>query len=69
MITVEMTREQKTCRIAVCDNGVGLPEGLVVHKASTLGLQLVVTLVEQIDAVLTVRAMEGTEFTVVFEAQ
>ena len=51
----------------ISDNGVGLPENLEVEKADTLGLQLVRTLVGQMDGELKVnnsKEDKGTEFIV-----
>lgn len=51
----------------ISDNGVGLPENLDVEKADTLGLQLVRTLVGQMDGELKVnnsKEDKGTEFIV-----
>jgi two-component sensor histidine kinase len=44
LITVE--RSAKELKIVVTDDGIGLPEGFTVEKASGLGLQIVRTLVE-----------------------
>lgn len=55
-----------TIVLTVADDGVGLPPGVVPGKTQTLGLELVVTLVEQLDAQLTVNRGDGTEFRIVF---
>lgn len=51
----------------ISDNGVGLPENLDVEKADTLGLQLVRTLVGQMDGELRINSPDdhrGTEFII-----
>ncbi len=52
--------------LKVADNGIGLPAGLQVATTRTLGLQLVNTLVNQIDGTVHVTIEHGTEFKVVF---
>ncbi len=52
--------------LAVGDNGIGLPPGLDPHKAETLGLQLVSTLVNQLRTNLEVTRAEGTTYAFTF---
>jgi two-component sensor histidine kinase len=55
-------------RLAVKDDGVGLPKDLDIRQADTLGMQLVCTLAEQLAAKLEVsRTDAGTTFEVVFQ--
>lgn len=53
--------------IIVADNGVGIPKSLNIKETNTLGLQLVTTLVEQIDAELKLETTKGTTFTITFK--
>lgn len=46
------------------DTGVGFPEGVDLHQVKTLGLQLIVTLVNQLDGTVEVAQKEGTEFRI-----
>jgi two-component sensor histidine kinase len=56
-------------RLAVQDDGVGLPAHLDIRQSETLGMQLVCTLAEQLAAKLEVRRCSaGTSFEVVFQA-
>ena len=48
--------------LTVSDNGVGLPEGLDLHNTTSLGLQLVKTLVRQLDGTMEIHGQGGTEF-------
>jgi PAS domain S-box-containing protein len=50
----------------VSDTGIGLPQGFDWRKSSSLGLQLVSTLVNQLDAHIEFRGLQGTEITVTF---
>ncbi|HVR38029.1 MAG TPA: PAS domain S-box protein [Thermoanaerobaculia bacterium] len=54
-----------TRTVAVHDDGVGLPDQLNVEALSTLGLQLVRGLVQQIDATIAIERNGGTAFRIV----
>ncbi len=53
--------------LTIGDNGIGLPVAFEELNSDTLGLQLVVTLVEQLDGKLDVNSANGTEYLVKFE--
>lgn len=61
------TCEQQAFELVVWDDGVGLPEGLDLQSAESLGLHLVYTLVEQLEGEITLDRSQGTEFRVRFE--
>jgi two-component sensor histidine kinase len=52
--------------LTIADNGVGLPDSIDYKNTDSLGLQLVVTLVEQIDAKLELDKSKGTKFIITF---
>ncbi len=52
--------------LSVSDSGIGIPENLNIEDLDSLGLQLVTTLVEQLDGCLEVKSDKGTEFTIWF---
>jgi PAS domain S-box-containing protein len=52
----------------VSDNGIGLPAGLDFRHVESLGLQLVITLVEQLDGAIALDRSSGTAFRIVFPA-
>ncbi|TMQ27687.1 MAG: hypothetical protein E6J90_02035 [Deltaproteobacteria bacterium] len=56
-------------RLVVKDNGVGLPPGLDVRGTRSLGLQLVMTLVDQLDAALAVASQGGPCFELNFAVE
>ncbi|MCQ1537081.1 PAS domain-containing protein [Methanosarcina sp. KYL-1] len=63
------TPEDKTPRylLVISDDGVGLPEDIDFRNTSSLGLQLVNTLVEQIEGSIELkRGAAGTEFRISF---
>jgi PAS domain S-box-containing protein len=53
-------------RLTVQDDGVGLPAGFRIDKAESMGLQLVCTLAEQLDATLVVANDRGASFQLTF---
>ena len=53
-------------RLRIRDNGVGFPEALDIQKTDTLGMQIVHTLVGQIDGRLELDRREGTAFELRF---
>jgi PAS domain S-box-containing protein len=55
-------------QLIVRDTGVGLPTGFDVQRATSLGLQLVTTLTEQLEGTLTVENGQGTAFILTFAA-
>ena len=50
----------------VSDNGVGFPKDLDFHATHSLGMQLVNTLVEQIEGTIELYKGEGTKFKITF---
>jgi two-component sensor histidine kinase len=52
--------------LSVADNGVGIPEDVDMSKTSTLGLQLVALLADQLGGTITKRRSNPTEFVLSF---
>jgi two-component sensor histidine kinase len=52
--------------LMVSDNGIGIPENLNIEDLDSLGMQLVTSLVDQLDGTLDLHRNEGTEFTMQF---
>jgi two-component sensor histidine kinase len=52
--------------LRVRDDGIGIPQGLDLRKTETLGMQIINTLVEQIDGRLEFDSQEGTTFRLGF---
>jgi len=65
-ITLALRERDGRMHLTVRDDGVGLSERLDVRRPSSLGLQLVNTLVAQIGGVLEVDRTAGTEFRIAF---
>ena len=52
--------------LKVGDNGIGLPKGLDFRKTQSLGLQLVTTLVDQLEGTIALEDNDGTTFRITF---
>lgn len=69
-ITVELKSENETCyNIVISDNGVGFPNDIDYKDTKSLGLQLVNTLVGQLDGTISMEVTNGTKFNVSFSAR
>ncbi|MFZ5552936.1 MAG: PAS domain S-box protein [Bacteroidota bacterium] len=66
-IDIEVKEKGKKVTLKVEDNGVGLPAGFDYSNTETLGLQLVVTLVEQLDGKMKLESKKGTGYLITFE--
>ena len=64
---VELKSSQDVMELKVSDNGVGLPEDVNPENTETLGLQLVLNLVKQLDGELKINRNQGTEFIIKFK--
>jgi two-component sensor histidine kinase len=53
--------------LRVADDGVGLPSGLDIHNTPSLGLQLVNSLVSQLEGNVEIGREKGTAFTIRFK--
>ena len=67
----ECKRQNEDCKstnfiLSVSDNGVGIPENLDIENLDSLGLQLVTSLVDQLDGELELKRNNGTEFIIRF---
>lgn len=52
--------------LTVSDNGIGIPEDFDIEKLDSLGLQLVASLVDQLDGEFKLKSNCGTDFTIRF---
>lgn len=56
----------KNCSLIVADDGPGIPQNIALGNTSTLGLQLVNDLAQQLEGTLTLNRDKGTEFILNF---
>jgi two-component sensor histidine kinase len=53
--------------LTISDNGKGIPENIELENVESLGLQLVSTLVDQLDGEIELKRAQGTEFKITFK--
>lgn len=68
-ISLKIKESDNIIRIHIADNGIGLPADLDVEHSESLGLQLVYTLIDQLDATIEVNSEKGTNYLITFEKQ
>jgi PAS domain S-box-containing protein len=66
IIFVTLSAKQKKVTIEVGDNGIGLPKSIDIKNSETLGLQLIETLVDQINGKVKLSRNKGTVFKINF---
>ncbi|MDW7732433.1 MAG: PAS domain S-box protein [Methanolobus sp.] len=67
IISVDLNIRNNSFILKVKDNGIGLPSEIDFRNTESLGLQLVTTLVDQIDGTIELDTSEGTEFIIGFK--
>lgn len=68
-ISITCTEDNNTVFLEVKDNGKGLPEGLDIASSNSLGLKLVDSLANQLEAEYSFTSDNGTQFTMRFEKE
>ena len=53
--------------LSIGDNGIGLPKKFDFRNTESLGLQLVVSLVDQLNGVIELDNTKGANYTIVFK--
>ena len=66
-INLVLRQVENMVELIVSDDGLGLPTKFEEMNSDTLGLQLVVTLIEQLDGELIVNTDKGTKYFIKFE--
>lgn len=68
-IFVSMKEENGRIQIEVADNGVGFPENLDYLNSDSLGIQLIITLIDQLDGNIKLDNSQGIKYLINFEKQ
>ncbi len=66
-IQVKFHRKDSGYELQISDSGVGFPKDLDFLKATSMGMQLVTSLVEQIDGDIQLSRENGTSFRITFQ--
>jgi two-component sensor histidine kinase len=65
-ISLTMKSDGKNLSLQIGDNGIGLPKEIDYRNTESLGLQLVVTLTDQLNGEITLDTTKGTKYTIIF---
>jgi two-component sensor histidine kinase len=68
-IFVGIKEQNNQMLLTIADNGIGMPKDFDVENSNTLGLQLVHTLAEQLDARIELHTQKGTKYLITFDKQ
>ena len=66
-ISISLHTKDEETELIVNDNGIGVPRGFDIQKPKNLGLQLLKTLVEQLEGTIKLDLSNGTEFKIKFK--
>lgn len=66
-IELNLRRSDDNVLLEVIDNGIGIPESYDLDKSDSLGMQLIDTLVKQLDGIIEVNKTNGTKFAIEFK--
>ncbi len=67
LIEINLKKQNgKSYLLTVSDNGCGFPENIDFRNTSSLGMQLVSTLVNQLDGTIQLNCENGSMFTIMF---
>ena len=67
-VWVKLSKQEGWVILEISDNGIGLPKGFDYRNTDSLGLQLVTSLVDQINGEIFCENKIGTKFTVRFKS-
>jgi len=67
IINIEISEKGSKVTLRVEDSGKGLPKGFDFTNTETLGLQLVTTLIEQLDGKMKLESKKGAKYLITFE--
>ena len=68
-VSIGLHKGETRVTLTVSDNGIGFPRELDFMDTPSLGMQLVVALVEQLEGTMELKRDEGTEFRITFKTE
>jgi two-component sensor histidine kinase len=66
-ILIRMQLDQDNLVLTIGDNGIGLPKHIDYRNTESLGLQLVVTLTDQLNGIIELDTSKGTTYVISFK--
>ena len=66
MVAIGLAVSDNSMTLTVSDDGIGFPSDLDFRNTGSLGMQLVITLVEQIEGTIELKEGPGTAFRIIF---
>jgi PAS domain S-box-containing protein len=66
IIKIEMQEHNNEYLMTISDNGSGIPENIDYRNTQTLGMQLVMTLIDQLDGKINLENKAGSKFILTF---
>ncbi len=66
-ISIEFYGEDDNYIMIFEDDGIGFPEHIDFRNTESLGLQLIINLVDQLDGTITLDCTDGTKYTILFK--
>ena len=67
IVAIDLSRDDTVMTLVISDNGIGFPENIDFADTQSLGMQLVTTLVDQLEGTIELTRGEGTEFKITFD--
>ena len=65
-INIELNKMNDNCILIISDDGVGMPKDFNLKNSNSLGLELIYSLVDQLDGNLSINSKNGTKFQLEF---
>ncbi|MDP1746509.1 MAG: ATP-binding protein [Bacteroidota bacterium] len=66
-VNVSLTQKNEFIQLTIADNGKGLPDKIDYRNTDSLGMQLVVTLVQQLGGEIVLDNSNGAKYTITFK--
>ncbi len=65
-LEVSITKKDNVFIMVISDNGIGLPDNIDVYNSKTLGLELIHSLIEQLDGSIKISSANGARYDITF---
>lgn len=66
-VSISLTQKNELIQLIIADNGSGLPDNVDYRNTESLGMQLVVTLVQQLNGEISLDNSNGAKYTITFK--